>query len=167
MTEIIINVPGVVVSKLQEEHIDRIIELMNKEGWYYYDHHDLRRYLILNQDCFTLFKDGCIAGSIFTTNYGSQVWIGNIIVAEEFRGMGLAGKLIRGVIEYLYENKHVVTFRLGSVPLAIGLYKKLGFHPESFTTAQEAELPIKVEFEDKNGITDPHLKIYQVLEHKF
>ena len=150
MPEIIINVPGVVVSKLQEEHIDRIIELMNKESWYYYDHHELRRYLILNQDCFTLFKDGRIAGSIFTTNFGSQVWIGNIIVAEEFRGMGLAGKLIRGVIDYLHENKHVVTFRLGSVPLAIGLYKKLGFHPESFTTAQEAELPLKVKYEEIN-----------------
>jgi GNAT superfamily N-acetyltransferase len=150
MTEIIINAPGVKVLNLHEEHIDGIIELMNKEGWYYYDHHELKRYLNLNQDCFTLLKDGRIAGSIFTTNYCSQVWIGNIIVAEEFRGMGLAGKLIRGVIDYLYENKHVLAFRLGSVPLAIGLYKKVGFHPESFTTAQQAELPLKVEYEEIN-----------------
>jgi len=77
-------------------------------------------------------------------------WIGNIIVAEEARGMGLAAKMIKGVIDYLQENSHVHIFRLGSVPLAIGLYKKVGFHAEAFTTAQEAELPIEAEHEQIN-----------------
>jgi len=150
MTEITINTPGVKVLRLHEEHIDGIIELMNKEGWYYYDHHELKRYLNLNQDCFTLLKDGRILGSIFTTNYGNQAWIGNIIVAKEARGIGLAAKLIKGVIDYLRENKHVLTFRLGAVPLAIGLYKKVGFRAEAFTTSQEAELPLKAEYEEMN-----------------
>jgi len=150
MAEIVINTPGVKALGLHEEHIDGIIELMNKEGWYYYDHHELKRYLTLNQDCFTLLKDGRIVGSIFTTNYGNQAWIGNIIVAKEARGMGLAAKLIRGVMDYLRENKHVLTFRLGSVPLAIGLYKKVGFHAEAFTTSQETELPLKAEYEEMN-----------------
>ena len=150
MAEIIMNTPGVKALSLHEEHIDGIIELMNKEGWYYYDHHELKRYLALNQDCFTLLKDGRISGSIFTTNYGNQAWLGNIIVAKEVRGLGLAGKLIRGAIDYLREKKHVLTFRLGSVPLAIGLYKKVGFHAEAFTTAQEAELPLKAEYEEMN-----------------
>ena len=150
MAEIILNIPGVKAQRLHETHMDGIIELMNKEGWYYYDVHELKRYLTLNQDCFTLFKDGSIAGSIFTTNYGNQAWIGNIIVAEKVRGMGLATRLIRGVIEYLRENQHVLTFRLGSVPLAIGLYKKVGFHAEAFTTSQEAELPLKAAYEEMN-----------------
>jgi GNAT superfamily N-acetyltransferase len=150
MAEIIINTPGVKILRFNEGHIDGIIELMNKEGWYYYDYHELKRYLTLNQDCFTLLKDGRIAGSIFTTNYGNQAWIGNIIVAKEARGTGLATKMIRGVIDYLHENKRVLTFRLGSVPLAIGLYKKVGFHAEAFTTSQEAELPIKVKYDKIN-----------------
>ncbi|MFC1576753.1 GNAT family N-acetyltransferase [Candidatus Omnitrophota bacterium] len=150
MAEISINTPGVKALSLREEHIDGIIELMNKEGWYYYDHYELKRYLTLDQDCFTLLKDGRVVGSIFTTNYGNQAWIGNIIVAKEARGIGLATKMIRGVIDYLRENKHVLTFRLGSVPLAIGLYKKIGFHAEAFTTSQEAELPFKVEYEEMN-----------------
>jgi len=150
MTELTLNIPGVKVLRLHEKHIDEVINLMNKEEWYYYDHHELKRYLNLNQDCFTLLKDGRIVGSIFTTNYGNQAWIGNIIVAKEARGMGLAAKLIRGVIDYLYENKHVLTFRLGAVPLAIGLYKKVGFHAEAFTTAQEAELPLNAEYEEIN-----------------
>ena len=150
MALLTINTTGVKVLHLHEEHIDEIIELMNKEGWYYYDHNELKKYLDLNQDCFTLFKDGRIIGSIFTTNYGNQVWIGNIIVAKEARGIGLAAKLIRIVINYLRQNKHVLTFRLGSVPLAIGLYKKMGFHAESFTTSQEAELPLNTEYEEIN-----------------
>ena len=150
MKELTINMSGVKVLRLREDHIDGIIELMNKEGWYYYDHHELNRYLNLNQDCFTLLKDGRIIGCIFTTNYGNQAWIGNIIVAKEARGIGLAAKLIRRVIDYLRENKHILTFRLGSVPLAIGLYKKVGFHAEAFTTSQEAELPIKIEYEEMN-----------------
>jgi ribosomal protein S18 acetylase RimI-like enzyme len=150
MTEIIINAPRVKALSLHEEHIDEIVALMNKEGWYYYDHHELKRYLTLNQDCFALLKDGRIVGSIFTTNYGNQAWIGNIIVAKEARGMGFAAKLIRGVIDYLRENKHVPTFRLGAVPLAIGLYKKMEFHAEAFTTSQEAELPLKAEYEEMN-----------------
>jgi ribosomal protein S18 acetylase RimI-like enzyme len=97
-----------------------------------------------------LLKDGGIVGSIFTTNYGNQAWIGNIVVAKEARGMGFATKLIRGVIDYLCENKQILTFRLGSVPLAIGLYKRTGFHAEAFTTAQEADLPLKVEDEEIN-----------------
>ena len=148
MAELTLNIPGIKVLLLHEKHIDEVIELMNKEGWYYYDHHELKRYLNLNQDCFTLLKGGRIIGSIFTTNYGNQAWIGNIIVAKEARGKGLASKLIRGVIDYLYENKHVSTFRLGAVPLAIGLYKKVGFHAEAFTTSQEAELPLKAEYEE-------------------
>ena len=148
MADMIMNTPGVKAVRLHEDHIDRIIALMNKEGWYYYDRHELKRYLTLNQDCFTLLKDGRIAGSIFTTNYGNQAWIGNIIVAKEVRGMGLAAEMIRGVIEYLRINKHVLTFRLGSVPLAIGLYKKVGFHAEAFTTAQEAVLPLDAEYEE-------------------
>ncbi len=150
MSEIIFNTPGVKAISLREEHIDEIIELMNKEGWYYYDHQELKRYLDINQDCFSLLKDGRIIGSIFTTNYDNQAWIGNIIVAKEFRGMGLAVSLIKGVIKYLHQKKNIHTFRLGSVPLAIGLYKKIGFSAESFTTAQEAELPIKIEYEKIN-----------------
>lgn len=64
--------------------------------------------------------------------------------------MGLATKLIKGVIDYLYENKHILTFRLGAVPLAIGLYKKVGFHAVAFTTTQEAVLPLKAEYDEIN-----------------
>ena len=46
------------------------------------------------------------------------------------------------------QKKGVKTFRLGSVPLAIGLYTRLGFHPELLTTAQEVDLPLKISFKE-------------------
>lgn len=152
MTEISIDIHGLKVERLLKVHIKGILELMNREGWYYYDRHELERYINLNQDCFVLLKDGRITGSIFTTNYGNQVWIGNIVIAEQLRGFGIATKLIKAVIDYIYRNNHISTFRLGSVPLAIGLYKKVGFHAEAFTTCQEAELPLKLEYQDMNSI---------------
>lgn len=145
-----INTPDTEVVPLNESHIQGIIELMNKEGWYYYDVRELKRYLNLDQDCFTLIKAGRVIGSIFTSNFIDQAWIGNILIAEEERGKGLAASMIRGGIHYLRGKRNIQTFRLGSVPLAIGLYKKLGFSAEAFTTSQEAELPIKFDYEDLN-----------------
>ena len=111
MSEIIIDTPGVDVRRFTEQHIGGIIELMNKEGWYYYDRRELKRYLTLGQDCFTLLKDGHITGSVFTTNYGDQAWIGNIVVAKEARGRGLATKLVEGVVDRLHRRMFAVRFR--------------------------------------------------------
>ncbi len=145
MTELTIDIAGARLLPLQEQHLDEIIALMNREGWYYYDHQELRRYLQLNQDCYVLAIDETIAGSVFTTNYARQIWIGNIVIAEKFRGRGFAAKMIGTVIDKLDADHHHPTFRLGAVPLAIGLYKKVGFHAEAFTTSQYADLPLQIE----------------------
>ena len=158
MTVFTINTINAEVLPLHESHIEGIIELMNKEGWYYYDVHELRRYLNLDQDCFTLIKARRVIGSIFTTNYTAQAWIGNIVIAEEERGKGLAAGLIKGTINYLQKKRNILTFRLGSVPLAIGLYKKLGFRAEAFTTSQEVELPLKLDNENENMGEHLHLE---------
>lgn len=158
-----INIPGAEVLPLQQSHIPGIIALMNKEGWYYYDVSELKRYLDLGQDCFVLMKAGQVIGSIFTTNYTGQAWIGNILIGQEERGKGFAGGLIKGVIRFLQEKRQIHTFRLGSVPLAIGLYKKLGFSAEAFTTSQEAELPLKCDYENLNMGED--LQVGRLGEH--
>ena len=127
---------------LSEAHIPPILTLMTKEGWYYYDHRELKRYIDLNEACFTLLDSGRVAGCIFSTNYGNQAWLGNIVVAAQSRGLGRAAELIRTVTDHLHSQSQGSTFRLGSVPLAIGLYEKAGFLAESFNTAQQAALPL-------------------------
>lgn len=157
MVMFIKNTSDAAVLPLDESHIQGIIQLMNKEGWYYYDAHELRRYLKLGQDCFTLIRAKRVIGSIFTTHFAGQAWIGNIVIAKDERGKGLAAALIKGVMDHLQEKRHIHTFRLGSVPLAIGLYKKLGFRAEAFTTSQEVELPLK--FDDENLNMGEHLRL--------
>jgi hypothetical protein len=103
--------------------------------------------LNLNQDCFTLFKEDRIIGNIFTTNYGNQAWISNVVVAKEARENRDCQGTDQGCHRVSPQKKNISTFRLGSVPLAIGLYKKVSFNAETFTTAQEADLPLKVEIE--------------------
>jgi len=165
MTDLAVDVEnGIYLRKLRQEHIGSILQLMNKEGWYYYDHKELDRYLKLEEVCFVLMHEEEVVGSIFTTNYENQAWLGNIVVSgtlaseEEpscptedpsrqrewlYRNKGYAGKMIMHAMHLLGE-KGVCTFRLGSVPTAIGAYKKVGFVAESFTTAQEAFLPLDV-----------------------
>jgi len=143
MTQIHKNRSGMRVVSLQEKHLAPILSLMNKEGWYYYDRYELQRYLNLDQACFVLVRGQAVLGSLFTTNYGNQAWIGNIIVAQEERGKGFASKLMTHAMDHLNKTKQVETFRLGSVPLAIGVYKRAGFRAEAFTSAQEADLPLK------------------------
>ena len=142
MPEFHLNAGAVDLVPLSEPHIRPILDLMNKEGWYYYDQNELTRYLRLKQDCFVMIKQDRVIGSLFTTNYGNQAWIGNIVVAAQERRRGLATEALKTVIGYLRGSKSVKEFRLGAVPLAIGLYRNIGFSPESFTSAQEALLPI-------------------------
>ncbi len=152
-TTLIDSSNDIVLSPFQEEHIAPILELMNREGWYYYDRNELMRYLKLGEECFVLLSGKNVIGCLFTTNYGNQAWLGNIIVAGApeaaqrssdsigYRNRGYAGRMILHAMEIL-GKKGVKTFRLGSVPTAIGAYKKVGFRAESFTTAQEAWLPL-------------------------
>lgn len=147
------------LTPLSKEHIGPILALMNQEGWYYYDTKELDRYLKLKEACFALIHDEKIIGSIFTTNYGNQAWLGNIIVSGKsegssylYRNKGYAGQMIRHAMQVLSE-KGVKTFRLGSVPTAIGAYKKVGFQAESFTTAQEAFLPLEMT-QEETGLTE-------------
>lgn len=142
MTDTPVNTSDVRVLRLQRKHMDPIVALMNREGWYYFDTHELQRYLDLDQTCFVLLKEDRVIGGLFTTSYGNQAWIGNIIVDKAFRGTGLASKMIRSATHHLHVDRRVQTFRLGSVPLAIGLYRRMGFHAEAFTTAQQADLPL-------------------------
>ncbi len=158
MPEIDLSVSGVMIQRLRKHHISGVLRLMNAEGWYYYDHRELMRYLEMGEDCFALIRDGDIVGSIFSTNYGNQAWLGNIVVARSERGKGFAGHMIREAINHLRKERRVPTFRLGSVPLAIGLYKQLGFRPEAFTTAHEATLPLRLDVPispDKGAEVEP------------
>ena len=108
---------------LKERHIDQVLTLMIDQAWYYYDDHEIKRYLKLGEACYVLQDGARTLGSIFTTNYGNQSWIGNVVVHEGQRKKGYGTKLIHSTITRLVQQGRE-TFRLASVPEAIKFYQK-------------------------------------------
>jgi len=136
------------IMDITEQHIDQLLSLMITETWYYYDYHELKRYLKMNEVCHVLQDEGGVIGSIFSTDYGNQAWIGNIVVKRSERKKGYGTEMIHSMI-----TKHIQkgqdTFRLASVPEAIKFYQKppYVFHAEYFTTAQQVALPLEMNIE--------------------
>ena len=73
--------------------------------------------------------DGADVGMVATTSYGKVAWIGNLIVDPGTRGKGLGAALMVHAMNHL-KSRGVKSIRLDSVPLAIPLYKRLGFRDE-------------------------------------
>ncbi len=76
--------------------------------------------------------DGRIVGSCGMTNICNEGNIDNVVVAEEFRGRGIAQKLLRELLK-LGETQGVEAFTLEvrvSNAAAICVYEKLGFVSE-------------------------------------
>jgi len=102
----------------------------------------------MNELCHVLLDDERVIGSILTTNYGNQAWLGNIVVESGERGKGHGARMIDSVITRLLK-RGTNTFRLASVPDAISFYKRPPhvFQPEYLTSAQQATLPLDMDFE--------------------
>jgi GNAT superfamily N-acetyltransferase len=72
---------------------------------------------------------GVEVGMVATTSYGEVAWIGNLIVDPGTRGKGLGAALMVHAMNYL-KGESVKCIRLDSVPLAIPLYRRLGYLDE-------------------------------------
>jgi len=66
------------------------------------------------------------AGICVATPYGRAGFIGELIVAPEWRGHGIGRHLMEGAIRHLHA-RGVQTVFLDGVPLAVPLYERLGF----------------------------------------
>ncbi len=73
--------------------------------------------------------DGVDVGMVTTTSYGKVAWIGNLIVDPQLRGRGIGAALMVHAMNHL-KSRGVKSIRLDGVPLAIPLYKRLGFRDE-------------------------------------
>ena len=78
--------------------------------------------------CFSLYADDVFAGfARVVTDYSTMFYIGDVIIAPEYRGQGLATRLMGRIMEVPR-----FSFTLGMLLTddAHGLYKKFGFIPE-------------------------------------
>jgi ribosomal protein S18 acetylase RimI-like enzyme len=80
-----------------------------------------------SQGCFAAREDnGETAGFVTSLRHERSGWIGNLIVAEEFRGQGIGAKLFSHALEAL-QSIGVDTIWLTASPSGTPLYEKYGF----------------------------------------
>ncbi len=85
---------------------------------------------IANSHCFNVWKDGRQVGfARVVTDYAVFGWIADVIVDEEFRGLGLGTFLVECICEHPDLPKHLLVLRTKD---AHSLYEKYGFKRNEF-----------------------------------
>lgn len=90
---------------------------------------DLRIFLKANPNgCFAAVHMGTVVGTAAVIKYpGGIAWISMVLVAPDFRRMGIASKLLEKCIE---NSSDCQTVKLDATPDGREVYKKLGFQDE-------------------------------------
>ncbi|MDQ3815233.1 MAG: GNAT family N-acetyltransferase, partial [Armatimonadota bacterium] len=91
---------------------------------------DWRLFLQTNPDgCFVAVRNGRTVGTVATINYGHALaWIGMVLVAPQFRRMGIGTLLLEQAISYLEHLEPRPLILLDATPTGKELYDTLGFH---------------------------------------
>lgn len=85
---------------------------------------------IANSHCFNVWKEGWQVGfARVVTDYAVFGWIADVIIDEEFRGLGLGKFLVKCICEHPEIPKRVLVLRTKD---AHGLYEKYGFERSEF-----------------------------------
>ncbi len=118
------------VRLLKPPDIPQAMLLKDAEGWNQTEQ-DWRRLLELSPDgCFGIEHEGKLVATTTTTSYGRELaWIGMVITAPEFRGHGLATRLLSAALEFL-DARQTRWVKLDATSMGTGLYRKFGFVDE-------------------------------------
>jgi len=111
---------------MTSDDFDFTLRMTDSEKWGYL-RADFERHIESDPDgCFIARSGDKYIGMLTTTSYGSYAFLGGLIVPEEFRGRGIATKLMLHGIEYL-KTEGVISIELDGVFPAVPLYRRLGF----------------------------------------
>jgi len=143
------------------------MQLMDMVGWGMTTG-DYRRMLTFSPDgLFLASLEGEALGMVSTTSYGSIAWIGNLVVLPDSRGLGIGAILMQKAIDYLTE-KGAKSIRLDGVPLAIPLYRRLGFKAEYWSLrytgvgeGNEVIMTRPMELEDLDAVVALDKSVFQ------
>ncbi len=118
------------VRLLKSSDIPQAMLLKQAEGWNQTEQ-DWGRLLELEPEgCFGIEHEGRLVATTTATCYGCELaWIGMVITAPEFRGQGLASRLMRRTLEYL-DDLRTQWVKLDATSMGSGLYRKFGFEDE-------------------------------------
>ena len=88
--------------------------------------------LVLEPDgCFVATSGTRLVATVTTTTHGDRLaWIGMMLVDPEFRGRGIARRLMGAAIDSI-RAKGIATIGLDATPAGMPVYSKLGFVRET------------------------------------
>ena len=115
---------------LSRNDLPGLLHLKQAAGWNQ-TAADWERVLRLEPEgCFGADVDGTLAASATTVCYGSDLaWIGMVLTLPEFRGRGLARRLMEQSIEFC-ARRGVRWAKLDATDMGAPLYERLGFRTE-------------------------------------
>jgi GNAT superfamily N-acetyltransferase len=118
------------VRLLGPSDIPSAMRLKDFAGWNQTEE-DWRRILELEPEgCFGIEREGRLVATTTAICYGRKLaWIGMVLTDPEFRGQGLASRLMRRTLEFL-DGREVKCVKLDATAMGRGLYLKFGFVDE-------------------------------------
>ena len=115
---------------LRISDVPQAMQLKDAAGWNQTED-DWRRVIELEPEgCFAVERDGRLISTASSICYGKELaWIGMVLTDPEFRGRGLASRLMHRILEFL-NGRAVACVKLDATDLGRGVYRKLGFVDE-------------------------------------
>ncbi|MDA0990710.1 MAG: GNAT family N-acetyltransferase [Verrucomicrobia bacterium] len=116
---------GLAIRPLRPEDIPDAMQLCRDAGWNQTDR-DWAMLIAANPaGSFAMVHHGRVVGTTIATRYGTTLaWIGMVLVAPAFRGMGIATQLMQQALASVTPTQAV---QLDATALGLGVYEKLGF----------------------------------------
>jgi GNAT superfamily N-acetyltransferase len=117
----------VLLRTLRADDLPELINLRAAAGWNQTEEDWLRCLRLEPDGCFGIEVDGRVVASATSVRYGSELaWIGMVLTLPEYRGRGLARRLMDRAIEHAGSR----TIRLDASEQGQPLYESMDFVPE-------------------------------------
>lgn len=127
--------PELVIAKvsprlLRPEDLPALLRLKDAAAWNQTAEDFLRLLALEPEGCFGIDFGGTLAACASAVCYGTELaWIGMVLTLPEFRGHGLARRLMEHALDYS-RRRGVRWTKLDATDMGAPLYRKLGFEPE-------------------------------------
>jgi len=116
-----------VIRTMREEDLDFAAAGTEAEGWTTETRQEFEAFLAYDPaGCFVAEWEGRRAGTCIAIRYGNQGFLGEMIVARQFRTKGLGRPLFTRAMAYLIDHG-CGSISLDAVPRAVPFYESMGF----------------------------------------
>lgn len=118
------------IRRMHRGDIPAAMRLKQAAGWNQTEQDWANVMALEPEGCWVWEEDDHVAGTTTAICYGQELaWIGMVLVLPEYRGRGLARRLMEHALGWL-EDRRVRQVKLDATDMGFPLYEKLGFRSE-------------------------------------